>query len=369
MCRILRGKIELCAPAAKGAVSMGVTMKEIAYMCGVSRGTVDRVLNNRGRVRPETEEHIRSVARSMGYRGVQSKAVEPYSGKAMKIGLLVNSMDQPYFGQILESMTRSIEELEPYKITSVIKYSGGFDVDQQLSLLDELLAQEVDALAMTSANSPRIAQKLKEFSARGIPVVLISSLLDDYEPFAFVGCNHVQSGRLAAGFARQITPPGSKIAVISGTLKMTGLKLRCDGFIDALRRGGRVDEVLEPLHCQDDDVIAFKMVSGLVSRHPDIDLMFLAAGGYKGVYEALTDAGLLGKVKIIAFDMLDINKQYLKSGAVCALIDQHPSEQGRMAIRILSDYLLRRSMPENKKCYLPVEIVLAESLEEKAPET
>ena len=349
----------------KEGMLMGVTMKEIAYMCGVSRGTVDRVLNNRGKVRPETEEHIRAVAKSMGYRSIQSMVVETYTGKAMKIGLLVNSMDQPYFAQILESMTRSIEELEPYKITSVIKYSGGFDVDQQLRLLDELLVQEVDALAMTSANSPRIADKLREFSAKGIPVVLISSLLDNYEPFAFVGCNHVQSGRIAAGFAHQITPPGSKIAVVSGSTKMTGLKLRCDGFIQALQRGGREDEVLEPVYSQDDDMIAFKVASGLISRHPDIDLIFLAAGGYKGVYEALTDAGAIGRVKIIAFDMLEINQQYLKSGAVSALFDQHPGEQGRTAIRILSDYLLKKKIPERKNCYLPIEIVLAESLDER----
>ena len=342
---------------------MGVTMKEIAYMCGVSRGTVDRVLNNRGRVRPETEEHIRAVAKSMGYRSVQSKTMEAYAGRAMKIGLLVNSMDQPYFSQILASMISSIEELAAYKITSVIKLSGGFDVDQQLRQLDELLAQEVDALAMTSANSPRIAAKLREFSAKGIPVVLVSALLDDYEPFAFVGCNHEQSGRIAAGFARQIVPPGSKIAVVSSSTKMTGLKLRCDGFIGALRRDGREDDVLEPIYSLDDDMIAFKVTAGLISRHPDIDLMFLAAGGYKGVYEALTDAGLCGKMKIIAFDRLDINQQYLRNGVVSALFDQHPSEQGQTAIRILADYLLRRKTPEKKKCYLPVEIVLAESLE------
>ena len=133
--------------------------------------------------------------------------------------------------------------------------------------------------------------------------------------------------------------------------------------MQALRRGGREDKVLEPIYSQDDDMIAFKVAAGLISRHPDIDLMFLAAGGYKGVYEALTDAGAIGRVKIIAFDMLEINQQYLRNGAVSALFDQHPGEQGRMAIRILSDYLLKKKTPENKKCYLPVEIVLAESLD------
>ena len=35
------------------------TIKEIAALAGVSRGTVDRVLNNRGAVNPETAEKPR----------------------------------------------------------------------------------------------------------------------------------------------------------------------------------------------------------------------------------------------------------------------------------------------------------------------
>ena len=46
---------------------MAVTIKQIAEMCGVSRGTVDRVLNNRGKVKKETEQMIRKIAEDLGY--------------------------------------------------------------------------------------------------------------------------------------------------------------------------------------------------------------------------------------------------------------------------------------------------------------
>ena len=39
------------------------TIKEIAALAGVSRGTVDRVLNDRGAVNPETAEKIRKIVR------------------------------------------------------------------------------------------------------------------------------------------------------------------------------------------------------------------------------------------------------------------------------------------------------------------
>ena len=44
-----------------------VTIKDIASMANVSRGTVDRVLNNRGGVSPRTAERIRLIAEKMNY--------------------------------------------------------------------------------------------------------------------------------------------------------------------------------------------------------------------------------------------------------------------------------------------------------------
>ena len=45
-----------------------VTIKKIAELCGVSRGTVDRVLNGRGRVKPETAEAVMNMVKQLGYK-------------------------------------------------------------------------------------------------------------------------------------------------------------------------------------------------------------------------------------------------------------------------------------------------------------
>ena len=47
---------------------MGVTLQQIAEAAGVSRGTVDRALNDRGRIKPEVAEKIKKIAEEMGYR-------------------------------------------------------------------------------------------------------------------------------------------------------------------------------------------------------------------------------------------------------------------------------------------------------------
>lgn len=47
---------------------MAVTSKQIAELAGVSRGTVDRALHNRGRVSPEVAERIRKLAKELEYQ-------------------------------------------------------------------------------------------------------------------------------------------------------------------------------------------------------------------------------------------------------------------------------------------------------------
>ena len=49
-------------------ISMRVTLNQIAEAAGVSRGTVDRALNHRGRINPEVAERILRIAKEMGYR-------------------------------------------------------------------------------------------------------------------------------------------------------------------------------------------------------------------------------------------------------------------------------------------------------------
>ena len=47
---------------------MPVTLEEIAKAAGVSRGTVDRALHDRGRIRPEVAAEIKKLALEMGYQ-------------------------------------------------------------------------------------------------------------------------------------------------------------------------------------------------------------------------------------------------------------------------------------------------------------
>ena len=63
---------------------MPVTLEEIAKAAGVSRGTVDRALHDRGRIRPEVAAEIKKLALEMGYQPSRAGKALAMSGKQSK---------------------------------------------------------------------------------------------------------------------------------------------------------------------------------------------------------------------------------------------------------------------------------------------
>ena len=90
-----------------------VTMKQIAELCGVSRGTVDRALNGRGRVNAETAENIRKMAKQLGYEpNPAGKALAARKHRPV-IGIILSSEGNAFFDRVIEGIKAAAEE---YKI-------------------------------------------------------------------------------------------------------------------------------------------------------------------------------------------------------------------------------------------------------------
>lgn len=64
------------------------TIKQIAEMAGVSRGTVDRVLNNRGSVNANTAARVREIAEKLNYKPNKAGLMLAAQKKNLKIGVI-----------------------------------------------------------------------------------------------------------------------------------------------------------------------------------------------------------------------------------------------------------------------------------------
>lgn len=99
-----------------------VSMKDIAAACGVSVATVSKALNDHSDIGEETKQHIKEVARDMGY-SPNSLARALKTNRTYNIGVLFvdeaqSGLTHDYFSQVLDSFKRTVEE-KGYDITFI----------------------------------------------------------------------------------------------------------------------------------------------------------------------------------------------------------------------------------------------------------
>ena len=84
------------------------TMKEIAALSGVSRGTVDRVLNHRGSVHPDTAARVLKIAKQLNYQPNKAGLMLAAQKKNLKIGVILFQDTNPFFQEVLKGQSRRV---------------------------------------------------------------------------------------------------------------------------------------------------------------------------------------------------------------------------------------------------------------------
>ena len=162
------------------------TMKEIAELSGVSRGTVDRVLNHRGIVNAETERKVLEIAKLLDYQPNKAGIALAAQKKKLKIGVLLFGAENPFFDEVMDGLRQKLEELSIYGCT-VIERRISFDLQSQLQTIDELLKEEIHGLILSPYNDPAIQEKIDLLWENGIPCITINTDMPDSKRIAYVG--------------------------------------------------------------------------------------------------------------------------------------------------------------------------------------
>lgn len=337
------------------------TIKEIAALAGVSRGTVDRVLNNRGSVNPATAEKINEIAKALDYKPNKAGLVLAAQKKKLKLGVILFSTDNPFFADVLKGVNEKAEDLAGYNCTVLVKQIS-ISVEAQLNAIDELLHEEVGGIALAPHNDDRIRVRINELCEQGIPVVTLNTDIENSRRIAYVGSNYTKSGATAAGLMRLMTHDTVHIGIITGSSDILCHTERIAGFTDTLKPYQDCMHIVSVIETHDDEIESYEQTSHLLKEHPEINALFFAAGGVYGGCRAITYLGLARQLCVIAFDKADTTEHFLREGVLSAVICQQPYIQGRKPLDLLFTYLTSGELPEKEYNYTAVDIRILENI-------
>lgn len=336
-----------------------VTIKQIAELCGVSRGTVDRVLNKRGNVKPEKERLIIEMAKKLNYRPNPAGKALAARKKHPVVGVLIASEGVQFFDEILNTMHRAAERYTSYGMEVIWRSMKGFDAAEQCRIIDEL-KDKISGLIINPVNDPKVIDKINECVADGLFVVTINNDVESSHRHCYVGSDYLQGGRTAGALLKMICPAALKTGVLLGSLNMLGHQQRLQGFQDVMR-GHSGFSLLGIEETADDDMQAYEAARKLISEHPEINAIFVVSSGGYGTARAIQAANRQD-ITIVAFDTIPSTIDMMKKGLIKAALYQHPHQQGRRAMQVMFDYLVNGSLPEKTAYIMRNEIRIAENV-------
>ncbi|HIV17289.1 MAG TPA: LacI family DNA-binding transcriptional regulator [Candidatus Alectryocaccobium stercorigallinarum] len=336
-----------------------VTLQQIADKAGVSRGTVDRALNNRGRINPEVKARIEQIAEELGYQPNRAGKALAMARRSVKIGVIITSTDTPFMQTVLQGIEEAKREVESLGAEVIVKKIKGAKAEDIMKAMEELRSEDVKGLALTSAEgddavlSTMINTYVEEY---GIPVVTFNRDIKGTKRMCYVGQDALKGGKTAAGLMAEIVPENGKVLIISGYPSNKTSKNRDSGFMQEIKHVRPDIEILDVRYAYDNGDWAAEIARDALNEHKDLSGIYVSYAGVGAVCRKIEEMGLEKKLKIISNDIIPVNCKYLKKGEINFLIGQDAYTQGHDPIMILFDYLFDGTMPEDE--YVYTEIVI-----------
>lgn len=218
-------------------VSISSTIKDIATACGVSAGTVDRALNNRGGINEETKNRIMKAASELDYQP-NHVARCLATGSTNTIGVVCVNLSNNFYSQLIEEIEQIAKE-NGYFINLILSHN---DAARELEGIQYLARRKVDGLIIFPIGiGEEYEHKLKKLN---VPIVTLYNRISEDFVHVDVNCRQAMKNAVAhivqRGYRRIIYLNFGIQELHNRGLNTYSREERLHGYLDGIK-----DELLE----------------------------------------------------------------------------------------------------------------------------
>ncbi len=320
-----------------------VILSEVAELAGVGIATVDRLLNERGNVKPETALKIIRAARQLGLQRILPATYH----KGLRLEVI---LARPYL-PLIKRMNQAFMQLAPILDRSVTIQRSLLKDDKAEHIAERIRATTCNAVIIYAQEDPAIIGAVGAITAAGIPVITVISDLPTSARFAYAGIDHYAAGRTAGYFMAKFARQPGRVIALCYDLGIRGHADRIRGLTDAMNVHGAGLKLAERLEGRDDSEISERLLVDALKRHRDIVGVYNAGAPNDAVELALRKSALQQQPIFIGHELTPQSCKMLQEGTMTLAIDQNPQQQARLAVDILLHHFGYAEHPEFKTPY------------------
>ncbi|MDR1344580.1 MAG: LacI family DNA-binding transcriptional regulator [Tannerellaceae bacterium] len=340
-------------------------IKDIADLSGVSTGTVDRILHKRGKVSIEAKEKVDKVLKEIDYQPNLIARSLALKKKYNFITLTPQPAKGEYWAKLAEGVDRAEKELFSYNVNVKRLYFNQYDKNSFDTLIPLIALSECHGVVIATLFRESVVELTVALDGMGIPYVLIDAYIEDTNCVAYYGTHSYDSGYIAGRLMLGQIGRDDDIAVFyfnrKSEYKSTQVSKREEGFCDYVRNHkheGRICPV-EINAGEDGDNEA--VLDDFFDKNPKLKAGIIFNSRACLLCNYLVRRNGTKDFKLIGYDVLDDNVDFLRSGLITHLIAQRPEVQGLHAVKALFRYLAMKEDIEQVN-YMPIDVLVKENI-------
>lgn len=335
------------------------TIIDIAKALGVSTATVHRALHDHPNTTAMTKSRVLQMAKKLGYK--PNLAARYLSSKrALRISVNTLQGTTSFWDEVRAGIEEEKKSLDLENVE--IDYRTYPLGRGEEAAFEAALQAEVDGIITFPSNSASLRPLMRRAARNKIPVVFVATDAPSTGRLSVVSIDTFASGSLAADLIARIAGGRGELAVTIFDSEITEHAEKYKAFADTIQRFYPEMRVHDPIEDHDDEQISYEQCRKLFSENPGITGVYISTESSIPVIKAARDLGILPKLTIVATDLFPALIDEIRSGAVTATIYQRPRTQGRMAFRVLHEFLVEAECPPPQLTLAP-HVVMRGNLE------
>jgi LacI family transcriptional regulator len=336
------------------------TLFDIADALGISTGTVHRALHDHPGVNAMTRTRVLQMSKSMGYRpNIAARLLS--QKKQFRISVNTLKGTTSFWDEVRAGIQEEAEALGAHGADMEFRTFPGLGEGEE-EAFEAALAADSDGIIAFPSHPQSLRAWMRRSARRKIPVVCVSTDAPKSNRLAVVSVDTMASGSLAGDLMARFLHRKGKVAITLSALAITEHAEKLAAFEKILRDLHPQVALLDPIEDHDVEPEAYDKCLKLFAAHPDLAGIYVTTEASMPVIQAARDARLLDRLTIIATDLFPALIEEIRGGKVTATIHQRPYMQGRLAFRVLQEFLVHGRCPAFRVTLAP-HLVMAGNLD------
>ena len=268
-----------------------------------------------------------------------------------QVGLVMKTLANPFFVEMEKGARRAETDLGIGLTVKTAEQETS--IEQQIQLVEDLIAAKVDAIVIAPGDSQRLVPTIKKAADAGIKIVNIDNRLDPeavkqagLQPIPFVSVDNDAGAYKAGKFLVEGVSVPTEAAILEGIRSADNARQRMEGARRAMLENKQVKVVAsETANWNVDE--AYSVTKAIFAKHPNVRIVFasndvMAIGALKYLHQRGKN-----EVKVAGYDALEEAVSEIKAGRLAATVDQQAAEQGYQGVALAVKLILGGKVPEN----------------------